>query len=73
MPSNYLNEYTSRVLAVSREDVMRVANKYLMPAKMTYLIVGDRSRIEDGIRGLKLGRLELMSIEQVLGPPPEVN
>jgi len=41
------------VRAVRLDDVQRVANRYLDPAKMAILVVGDRKVIEPGLRSLE--------------------
>jgi len=52
LPDTYFNSYIERVQAVSLEDVNRVANRYLQPDRMAVVIVGDRSKIEQGLRSL---------------------
>jgi zinc protease len=52
LPDSYFNEYISKVNAVSLSDVNRVATKYLDPAKMAIVIVGDRKVIEPGLKQL---------------------
>jgi len=41
LPSNYLETYLDRIAAITPEDVLRVANKYIHPDKITLLVVGD--------------------------------
>jgi zinc protease len=52
LPDTYFNDYMSKVNAVTIEDVDRVAKKYLDPAKMAIVIVGDRTVIEPGLKEL---------------------
>lgn len=52
LPDSYFNEYISKINAVTADDVTRVANKYLDPAKMAIVIVGDRTVVETGLRDL---------------------
>ena len=73
LPDNYFNSYTQRILAVTREDVQRVAKKYIDPEKVAIVIVGDRAKIEGGIARLKLGPIEHMTIQDVLGKPPVIS
>jgi hypothetical protein len=37
---------------------------------MLVVVVGDRSKIEPGIRQLNLGEIKLLTIEDVLGKKP---
>jgi zinc protease len=52
LPDTYFNDYIQKINAVTAEDVSRVANKYLDPAKMSIVIVGDRKVIEDKLKQL---------------------
>ncbi|MHC4149650.1 MAG: M16 family metallopeptidase [Planctomycetota bacterium] len=70
LPDDYFNQYTRKILAVSKSDVRRVAEKYIVPGKMAVVVVGDRAKIETGVRDLKLGSMEVMTIEEVLGKAP---
>ena len=72
LPDDYFNTYVQRVQAVTKADVERVAKKYLDPEKVVIVIVGDRKTIEKGVRELKLGPVEVLSIEDVLGKAPTV-
>jgi predicted Zn-dependent peptidase len=70
LPSEYFNTYIERILAVTKDDVLRVAKKYLDPEKVAIIVVGDRKIIEKGVRGLNLGPLQIMTVDQVLGKVP---
>ena len=43
----YLTSYVKRVMAVTPEDVRRVANEYLTPDKMTLVVVGDTKTVQE--------------------------
>ncbi len=72
LPDDYFNNYTQRILAVTKDDVLRVAKKYVDPSKIAIVIVGDRKKIEKGIADLKLGPIENLMIEDVLGKAPVI-
>lgn len=72
LPDDYFNNYINRILAVTREDVQRVARKYIDPAKVAVIVVGDRNVIEPGIRALNLGPVKDLTVEDVLGKAPVV-
>jgi predicted Zn-dependent peptidase len=46
LPLNYLETYVDRVKAVTREDLLRVAQKYLHPDKVTILVVGNEKKFD---------------------------
>lgn len=72
LPDDYFNTYTPRILAVTKEDVERVARKYIDPERIAIVIVGDRKKIEKGVAALNLGPIEDLTIEDVLGKPPVI-
>lgn len=53
LPDGYLTTYLDRLRAVKREDLQRLAEVYLDPAKMTYVVVGDSTRIQPALDFLK--------------------
>ena len=70
LPDDYLNSYIGHVMRVTRADVQRVARKYIDPARVAIIVVGDRARIEAGVRALKLGEVRVLSVDDVLGKAP---
>jgi predicted Zn-dependent peptidase len=55
LPDSYFAEFVPKVNAIGQDDVTRAAARYLMPAKMSTLIVGDHSAIADSLSTLGLG------------------
>ncbi len=72
LPEDYFNNYVLKILAVTRADVERVARKYIVPDKMAIVVVGDRGRIEKGIRALHLAPVKFLKIDDVLGKTPRL-
>lgn len=70
LPDSYLNAYTDHIMAVTQADVQRVARQYLDPENLAIIVVGDREVVEEQIRSLDLGRIEVLSITDVLGKVP---
>ena len=56
--------------AVTAADVQRVAQKYIAADRLAVVIVGDRKAIEPGIRALNLGPINILTIDEIFGPPP---
>jgi predicted Zn-dependent peptidase len=50
LPERYYQEYAARVNAVTRDDLVRVARRYIDLDKMNLVIVGDRAAIEEALR-----------------------
>jgi len=72
LPDTYLNDYIKNILLVTKEQVHAAAQKYIDPAKVAIVVVGDRAKIEAGIRALHLGEVKNLSIDDVLGSAPKV-
>ncbi len=45
----YLATYVKRVMAVTPDEVRRIANQYLTPDKMTLVIVGDTKTVQEQV------------------------
>jgi zinc protease len=55
LPENYFNTFTSSVMAMTPEQANALAARTIMPGKLVWVVVGDMSKVEAGIRDLKLG------------------
>jgi zinc protease len=73
LPDDYFNNYTKNILGVTKEDVQRVATKYVDPDNIAVIIVGDRAQVEKGVSLLKLGPIKELTIDDVLGPAPKLD
>jgi zinc protease len=72
LPENYFNDYINNVLGVKKEDVRKIAKKYLDTDDLAIVIVGDKAKIEEGLKKTKIGKIRNMSITDVLGPMPKL-
>ncbi|WLI89598.1 pitrilysin family protein [Massilia sp. R2A-15] len=57
LPENYYNNFTGTVMAMTPEQANALAAKSFMPGKLVWVVVGDMSKVEPGIRELKLGEV----------------
>ena len=73
LPDDYFDSYSQHILAVTKDDVQRVARKYLDPEKVAIVIVGDKAQVEKGIRELNLGPIQNMTVKDVLGSVPVID
>ncbi len=60
-PDSYVADYTRKIGAVTKDDVRRVARKYLDPGRLAIVVVGDRKSIEAPLA--KLAPVELRDLE----------
>lgn len=65
LPDNYYQEYTKSVMAITADDVVRVAKKYLDLDHLAIVIVGDRKAIEEPLRATKIAPIAHLDIEGV--------
>jgi len=56
-PADYWDSYAARIMAVSADDVQRVARKYLDPDALQVVAVGDASKIKSFLE--KYGAVEV--------------
>ena len=63
LPDSYFEEFVPRLSQVTANDVAAAARRYLDPAKMTTVIVGDLDKIASSLPGLELGRHQVLAIE----------
>ncbi len=60
LPDNYYDTFASKVSALKTSDIDDAAKSVLHPDQMVWVIVGDRSKIEKGLRELNLGEVHLI-------------
>src|SRR5262249_43200496 len=65
LPADYFQTYANRIGAVTAEDVKRVADIYIQPARFAVVIVGDRKVIEAGVNALNLGPLTVVEPAEI--------
>jgi len=66
LPDSYYAEYTANIRAVTAAAVQKAAATYIQPGKFAVVVVGDRQKIEPGIRALNLGPTRVLSVEEVV-------
>jgi zinc protease len=59
LPLDYFSTLTDRINAVTIEQAQAAAQKYIFPDKMIILAVGDRAKIEEDMKKLNLGKVEI--------------
>jgi predicted Zn-dependent peptidase len=63
LPETYFEDFVPRLSRITADDVAAAARKYLVPEKMTTLIVGDLDKIHGSLPGLGLGPHQLLTPE----------
>jgi len=63
LDDNYFNTFPEKVRALRLEDVSATAKSTVKPGNMVWVIVGDRAKIEEGIRSLNLGAVQALDAD----------
>jgi len=56
---DYFSKYPARISAVSADDVLAVAKKYVLPEQLIVICFGDRAKIEPELAKLQLAPVEV--------------
>jgi zinc protease len=59
---SFLRTYIPNVMAVTADDVKRVANQYVRPGNAVVVVVGDRSKIEAGLRAINVAPVQVKDV-----------
>ena len=60
---DYLKNYPTMLQQLTLNDIQNAAKKVDKPGNLTWVIVGDRSKIEQGIKDLNLGPVKYINAE----------
>jgi len=63
LDDRYYDTYAERVRAQTIESVSAAAKETIHPDNMVWVVVGDRAKIEPGLRNLKLGEIRLIDAD----------
>jgi zinc protease len=58
LPPDYFGKLPARIEAVTSADAQQAAARYIRPQNLLLIVVGDKSKIEAGLKDLKLGPVE---------------
>lgn len=59
LDAGYYDTFVERIMAVTAEDVQRVANRYVRPGEAVIVVVGDLKTIEPRVRALGIAPVEV--------------
>jgi len=60
LPDDYFTTYPGKVRALSTGDLSSAAKEVVRPDNLVWVIVGDRAKIESGIRDLGWGVIQFV-------------
>ncbi len=62
LPDDYYETYAGKVHALKTDDVNAAAKEVVRPDNLIWIVVGDRAKVEAGVRELNLGEFQLMDV-----------
>jgi zinc protease len=63
LPEDYYQTYAGKVRALTLADIEKSAREVVQPKHLIWVVVGDRAKIEAGIRELGLGEVRVLNPE----------
>ena len=63
LPESYYRDFAAKIGAVTREDLVQVAKKYIDLAHLNIVIVGDRATIEAPLRKTGIAPVRLLDVD----------
>jgi zinc protease len=63
LDDNYWNTYADSVRNLSVDQISTAASDVVQPGRMIWVVVGDRQKIESGIRELEIGDISLLDAD----------
>jgi zinc protease len=66
LPDGFFSTYVANVQGVTAAQVKAAAERYIQPSRFAVVVVGDRAKIEPGIRALNLGPVRTLTVDEAL-------
>jgi zinc protease len=62
-PDDYFDTYAAKVRNLRTADIQDAARSVLHPDNLIWIVVGDRAKVESGIRELNIGEMHLIDAD----------
>lgn len=66
LPLDYFDSYRDRILEVTGDEVLRVAQEHIRPEELCIVVVGDAATIRSNLEALELGPVEVVDVGALL-------
>jgi zinc protease len=63
LADDYFDTYSAKVGALGAADIVRAAKVAVHPESVVWVVVGDRQKIEAGLKELGLGEVKLLDTD----------
>jgi len=61
LPQDYYQTYATRIRSLTSAEVAKAVKDYLNPEHEIWVVVGDRAKIEAGVRALNIGEVKFLN------------
>ncbi len=68
LPEDYYDTFTGKVMALTPEQANTLAARTITPNRLVWLVVGDLSKVEAGVRSLNIGEVRKIDVDGKLLP-----
>jgi zinc protease len=68
LPEDYYDTFTAKVMAMTPERANALAARTVTPGRLVWLVVGDMSKVEAGVRALNVGEVRKVDTDGKLLP-----
>jgi len=62
-PDDYYDSYAAKVKSLRTADIQDAAKTALHPDNLIWIVVGDRAKVESGVRALNIGELHVIDAD----------
>jgi zinc protease len=63
LPEDYFNTFTQKATSLTPQGANEIAQKFIQPDHLVWVVVGDMSKVEAGIRELNLGEIHKIDVD----------
>ena len=63
LPEDYWQTYADKIRALTRDDLTAAAKAVVQPDHLVWVVVGDRAKIEAGVRELNFGEVKFLDAD----------
>ena len=63
LPEDFYQSYAKNVSAVTKDDLLRVAKRYIDLGHLAIVIVGDRAKVEEALKATDIAPLTMLDLE----------
>jgi zinc protease len=57
LAEDYYNTFTQKAMALTPDAANETAKKFILPDHLVWVVVGDMSKVESGVRELNIGEV----------------